>query len=355
MKVEQLENELKLYKEGRHTNQSNSHDNPDMINLIQEENRRLKAENNVLQKKLSELSTKTVESISTASSSNESFQKEDVEVECDDNRCRQYYRRLIWFQRLPMNQRLCYILLAAVLIFGLIIIYRSYQPADSIASNNTKKNFFSYSKASETTTLSSFFLPYSVISDTPVRVDFFVMSKCPDARKCELLFAPTLLKLSSIINFTVSFIAHEKNLNEITCMHGSNECLGNKQQLCVQSMCSQTTLIKFLQCQSKQMENIPDNGEQCVKELSDNTLKWSDIDTCVKSNKANELFHKSLEKTRSASAKKSCTMHLNGKFWCMHDGTWYGCTEGRDEKSLIKAICSRYNGPNKPIECTMSI
>jgi hypothetical protein len=33
-----------------------------------------------------ELSTKTVESISTASSSNESFQKEDAEVECDDNR-----------------------------------------------------------------------------------------------------------------------------------------------------------------------------------------------------------------------------------------------------------------------------
>jgi hypothetical protein len=33
-----------------------------------------------------ELSAKIVESMSTASSSNESFQKEDVEVECDDNR-----------------------------------------------------------------------------------------------------------------------------------------------------------------------------------------------------------------------------------------------------------------------------
>ncbi|CAF2787109.1 unnamed protein product [Rotaria sp. Silwood2] len=86
IKVEQLENELKLYKEGRHANLNNSHDNTDTINLIHEENRRLKAENNVLQKKLSELSAKTVESISTASSSNESFQKEDVEVECDDNR-----------------------------------------------------------------------------------------------------------------------------------------------------------------------------------------------------------------------------------------------------------------------------
>ncbi|CAF2787125.1 unnamed protein product [Rotaria sp. Silwood2] len=254
-----------------------------------------------------------------------------------------------------MNQRLLFILLAAALFFGMIILYRSYQPDDAVASNDAKKNFFLYSKTNKETTVSSFSLSYSVISDTPVRVDFFVMSKCPDARKCELLFAPSLLKLSSIINFTVSYIAYETNSNEISCMHGPNECLGNKQQLCVQNMCSQATLIKFLQCQSKQLDNIPDNGEQCVKEASSDSLKWSDIDACVKSNTANELFRKSLEKTRSASAKKSCTIHLNGKFWCMHDGIWYGCSEGRDEKSLIKAICSRYNGPNKPIECTASI
>jgi hypothetical protein len=177
------------------------------------------------------------------------------------------------------------------------------------------------------------------------------MSKCPDAKKCELLFASTLLKLSPIINFTVSYIAQGTAPN-IQCMHGSDECLGNKQQLCVQNMCSQITLIKFLQCQSKDLSGIPNNGEKCVQEASDGTLKWSDIETCVKSEKANELFQKSLEKTHSASAKKSCTIHLNEKFWCMHDGTWYGCTEGRDENSFIKAICSRYNGPNKPAECT---
>jgi len=178
------------------------------------------------------------------------------------------------------------------------------------------------------------------------------MSKCPDARKCETLFAPSLLKLSSIINFTVSYIAYGTTPNDIQCMHGPDECLGNKQQLCVQNMCSQITLIKFLQCQSRQMENIPNNGEQCIREASDGTLKWSDIETCVRSNQANDLFQKSLQKTRSASAKKSCTIHLNGRFWCMHDGYWYGCAEGQDEKSFIKAICSRYNGPNKPAECT---
>ena len=178
------------------------------------------------------------------------------------------------------------------------------------------------------------------------------MSKCPDAIKCEILFSPSLLKLSSIIDFTLSFIAFEPKLNEFECMHGSPECIGNKQQLCVQNMYSQSIFIKYLQCQSKQFYMIPYNGEQCAKETSGNIIKWSDVRSCVTSNKSNELFHKSLERTRLASAKKSCTIHMNGKFWCMHDGFWSNCLEGNDERSFIKAICSRYNGKNKSTECT---
>lgn len=178
------------------------------------------------------------------------------------------------------------------------------------------------------------------------------MSKCPDARKCELLFAPALLKLNSIVNFTVSFIAYETG-GSIDCMHGADECTGNKQQLCVQSLCSQTTTLKFLQCQSRQMGSIPNNAEHCLQEASDGKVKWSDVDACVKSPKADELFRQSLARTRAASARKSCTMNLNGKFWCMHDGTWYGCTDGNDEASLINAICRRYSGANKPAECTV--
>jgi len=85
-KVEELEKELKSYKEGRRTSLNNSQDGSEFNQTSNEEIRRLKAENIVLQKKLSELSSKVVESISTASSSNESFQKEDIEIECEDNR-----------------------------------------------------------------------------------------------------------------------------------------------------------------------------------------------------------------------------------------------------------------------------
>ena len=178
------------------------------------------------------------------------------------------------------------------------------------------------------------------------------MSKCPDAVKCETLFLPSLLKLSSIINFTISFIASEVKLNEFECKHGIDECIGNKQQLCIQEMYSQVTFLKYLQCQSKHVGMIPANGEQCANETSENHIKWSHVQSCMKSNKVNELFRKSLEHTHSTSIKKSCTIHLNEKFWCMHDGIWKNCSEGHNRMSFIRAICSRYNGKTKPIECT---
>ena len=193
----------------------------------------------------------------------------------------------------------------------------------------------------------------SVATDRAVLVDFFVMSKCPDARKCELLFVPSLLKLAPIVNFTVSYIALGNSPKDIQCLHGEEECQGNKQQLCVQKLSSQQTILKFLQCQSKDVDTIPASGETCFKQVAEGTSsKWSDVDTCATSQKGTDLLYLSMEKSRSVSAKKSCTIHLNGKFWCMHDGSWYGCTEGRNEESFVKAICSRYNGPNRPSECS---
>jgi len=244
-------------------------------------------------------------------------------VDLKQTTLRYYYRRLYWFKRLTMSQKLIIILLPTVLFIGTIMIYRSYRSIGNL----------------------------TVVSNTPVRVDFFVMSKCPDAKLCETYFAPSLLKLASIVNFTVSYIGQEPKSNEFQCMHGTDECIGNKQQLCVQSMTSQTNLIKFLQCQSSKIESIPSNGEQCLKEACGDSLKWADVNACVTGSKGNVLMHQALERTRAASASKSCTIHLNGKFWCMHDGSWISCREGHDEMSLIKAICARYSGPNRPVDC----
>jgi len=184
-----------------------------------------------------------------------------------------------------------------------------------------------------------------------VRVNFYVMSKCPDAQLCETRFAPTLIKLASIINFTVNYIARESKQNELLCMHGADECLGNKQQLCVQSLTTQTNLLTFLQCQSNTMQSIPSNDEVCAKDIN---LKYSDLQACVQT-AGDRLLHKSIQQTRLANVQKSCTMFINNKFWCQHDGTWNGCAEGKDPVDLIRSVCSRYSGKNKPIECSTTI
>jgi hypothetical protein len=234
-----------------------------------------------------------------------------------------------------MNKNIFVILIPTILIIGTFMIYRSYLSVNSISHRENPNSFYSLQN-------------FSTISNDRVNIEFFVMSKCPDAIKCETLFLPSLLKLFPIVNFTLSFIALKSHLNDFICKHGPIECIGNKQQLCIQNMYSQTVFIKYLLCQSKQFPIIPDNGEQCARE---NLIKWSDVQTCVSSSKGNQLFYQSLERTRLALAEKSCTIHINGKFWCMHDGFWLNCAEGHDEKSFIKAICSRYNGMNKPIAC----
>ena len=194
-------------------------------------------------------------------------------------------------------------------------------------------------------------LRVSVTPDRPVNVELFVMSKCPDAGFCQRSFLPSLLKLSSIVNFTVSFIAAEPHWHQFHCMHGNDECTGNKQQLCIQDMYPQRDFMEFLQCQSRHVWRIPYSGETCAKEMLTNRIQWSDVQVCVASERANALFHQSLARTNVAAAHKSCTIHLDGKFWCMHDGVWFQCSEGFDEMSFIRAICSRYNGKNKPMEC----
>ncbi|CAF1027895.1 unnamed protein product [Didymodactylos carnosus] len=230
-------------------------------------------------------------------------------------------RNYIKLKRFITTQNRIAVLLLFVLIIGTLLLFRSYRSMD---------------------------IPQTIEqSNEPVHVDFYVMSKCPDAKLCETKFADTLIKLSSIINFTVNFIATEPKPNEFECMHGNDECTGDKQQLCVQHLASQTVLLKFLQCQSETILNIPDNAEKC---LTDTSLKYSDVKTCV-DEQGNLLLHNSIQRTVASKVKNSCTMYLNNKFWCKHDGVWTNCAEGNDETSLITAICKRYTGERKSTIC----
>lgn len=59
------------------------------------------------------------------------------------------------------------------------------------------------------------------------------------------------------------------------CMHGPDECAGDRQQLCAQKHLSASAFLDFVQCQDQSLELIPQNGQSCAKG------DWSTVSECA--------------------------------------------------------------------------
>ncbi|KAI1305559.1 hypothetical protein EDD11_004944 [Mortierella claussenii] len=85
---------------------------------------------------------------------------------------------------------------------------------------------------------------FSASSKAPVDVTLFVMSRCPDAVKCEGVFSkvfqaenlptvnPSLSFIGSINRSSKTSFSTSEDGTTVTCKHGPLECAGNTQQLC---------------------------------------------------------------------------------------------------------------------------
>ena len=63
--------------------------------------------------------------------------------------------------------------------------------------------------------LSLLFISIVLSDDAPlVEVDFFVMSRCPDAQVCEEAFAETINEVGSIVDLRVNYIGKQKMAKE---------------------------------------------------------------------------------------------------------------------------------------------
>jgi hypothetical protein len=90
-------------------------------------------------------------------------------------------------------------------------------------------------------------------ADVKVPVTLGVMSQCPDALLCEALF-DQVLKAKQIrdkVDLSLLYIA-KYDEDDITCLHGPQECAGNIQQLCVKKYTDASQWWDFVQCQNFQ-------------------------------------------------------------------------------------------------------
>ncbi|KAK9763723.1 hypothetical protein K7432_009357 [Basidiobolus ranarum] len=205
--------------------------------------------------------------------------------------------------------------------------------------------------------------PFGVQTFYPssVPVDLYVMSKCPDAVRCEEVFGQVLDKVGGIINLNIHYIGEEKEGN-LVCKHGEQECRGNKMQLCAKALYRwhQTPSVwyRFIQCQNEEYQEIgsDESLEYCALKKD---MSYKRLRECTDGSYGTRLLNQSFTESKKLAVSTSCTMIINQQVRCVHDSTWKECDGGHEVDDFVRDICAVYktNSPSAtlPKGCSSSI
>ncbi|KAI5455118.1 hypothetical protein NCC49_002389 [Naganishia albida] len=211
-----------------------------------------------------------------------------------------------------------------------------------------------------------------------VKVDLGVMSRCPDARLCESVMDKVFSYpgVREKIDVRLNYIGRPdaKETYGVRCMHGDRECAGNIHQLCMQrhtfnstfSPPSSTADEPYISSSSLPpywsftlAQNFIDSSrtgdldyaKQCAKAVG---VNWeeSGVAGCVGEAGANDatsggkegqaLLLESVERLIDLDVTKSCTILLEGKIRCVHDGSWKNCDDGHEILDFVHSIDREY-------------
>lgn len=183
-----------------------------------------------------------------------------------------------------------------------------------------------------------------------VQLEAHIMSKCPDAQDCILdLIVPAMSRLDpSHVNFTLSYIGSvSPNDDGVECRHGEEECLGNILQLCAADLYPDPKqYLGFTYCMEKRMDEIPHRAlvQECAAEYG---IEFEELNNCASRDDGSvglKLLRDSVERTKKAGVKLSCTVRVDEKIWCIRDGgEWAGCAQGSRPDDLVKAVEKLYH------------
>ena len=175
-----------------------------------------------------------------------------------------------------------------------------------------------------------------------IPLEAHIMSKCPDARDCLVdLVVPAMEQIEQEVDFQLSYIGSMGSDDNVHCMHGPDECLGNILSLCAQQLfpTDAKRSLGFSTCMIRQYRDIPkrDLVEQCALEHG---ISFDDINACAsEEGRGTGLLEDSVKRSQQADVTKSCTVRLAGEIWCIRDGgEWKNCPYGSSPSDLVKAV-----------------
>ncbi|RKO88151.1 hypothetical protein BDK51DRAFT_8734, partial [Blyttiomyces helicus] len=122
------------------------------------------------------------------------------------------------------------------------------------------------------------------------------------------------------------------------CKHGAAECLGNIQQLCTRAHYpSPSQWFNFILCENRNWRSIPDAhlGASCAAKFG---IDYDVVRGCMDGDEGVQLLAESVAATKAAGAGRSCTIFIDGKKRCIHDGDWDECDAGHSVADFVRDI-----------------
>ncbi|KAF9057588.1 hypothetical protein BJ165DRAFT_1334930 [Panaeolus papilionaceus] len=200
--------------------------------------------------------------------------------------------------------------------------------------------------------------PLSTTFDNKVPVQLGVMSRCPDALLCETTFNRVLERVQDKVDLSLVYVGRIDSTQPdfgVWCMHGPEECAGNVQQLCVHKHTPFKKWWEFVQCQNyegRYKVGEPDVAFKCAKVAG---IDWehsgagecAGFDASGKAEEGITLLQESVILGKKLGIKNSCTVLINEKAVCVHDGTWRSCENGHEISDFVRQIEEEYERLNQ--------
>lgn len=189
-----------------------------------------------------------------------------------------------------------------------------------------------------------------------VNVKLGVMSHCPDALFCENIWDKVIDQVAPLIDMHLLFIG-EKNKTEkygISCKHGSAECYGNIVELCAAEEWDRRShdidtsskprwldAWNFVQCLnfSSKLSELGDSAiaQKCATALK---LDWTSasLQKCLTTHHGTSLLQHSIKSASKLGITKSCSILIEDKIICVHDGVWKDCPGGHEVVDFVETV-----------------
>jgi len=195
------------------------------------------------------------------------------------------------------------------------------------------------------------------INPVKVPVVLGVQSRDRNALLCQTIFDRVLKRVAHEMDLSLAYIADIDTSNEVfgvSCDNGFPECAANVQQLCIHKHADFDGWWQFVMCQSYQgLDRIgeADVAIMCARSAS---IDWdkSGAAECIGSEGSGtgkegvELLQQNVKATNAAHINTSCSVVINNKTVCIHDGSWKQCEDGHTAHEFARQIHNEWNKIN---------